>query len=120
LSDFDFEITVGDRLPVLRATLQGGDGKPLQLPSGSTCKLRMWKEGSYATPVINNQDCTFITQNTGADPNVLTEVQYDWDADDTIVGGVYRARFILQHPDSRIVTVPNGDEYLLIGIIAPV
>lgn len=117
----DFELTLNDRVPVLELELKGADGKALLLPVGSSAKWRMWRDGSYASPKINDVDLTIVSQRATPDDLVTkTVVKFAWRAGDTDTAGVWFGRVRGALSTGESYTVPNGvGEYVRVLISQP-
>lgn len=76
----------GDRLPVLRATLLGTDGAPLDLTTANSVTFKMRKRGSDVVKV--SAPATVTDAAAG-------KVQYAWGANDTDTAGQFDGEFIV-------------------------
>jgi hypothetical protein len=101
-----FYIKQNDTVPSIRATLQNGNGDPVDLIN-ATVRFHMRAIGSNSTTV--DAAAVIVTAEAGI-------VQYNWIADDTDTIGSYQAEFEVTYPDSTVETFPN-DGYVRIEII---
>lgn len=101
-----FYIKQNDTVPSIRATLQNGNGDPVDLINASV-RFHMRAIGANNTTV--DAAAVVITPAAGV-------VQYNWIADDTDTIGSYQAEFEVTYPDSTVETFPN-DGYVRIEII---
>jgi hypothetical protein len=116
----DFEIPVGDLVPIIEIELRGADGKALLLPAGSSAKLRMWLDGSYVTPKVN-ANMTIVSQRlVPEDLTTKTVVKYAWQGTDTNTPELYFARVKGTLNTGEPFSVPNGiGEYIRILVSQP-
>lgn len=101
-----FYIKQNDTVPSIRATLQNGNGNPIDLISANV-RFHMRAVGASTAKV--DAAATVISAASGI-------VQYDWAAGNTDTIGIYHAEFEVTYPDSTIETFPN-DGYILVQII---
>jgi len=101
-----FYIKQNDTVPSIRATLQNGNGDPVDLIN-ATVRFHMRAIGANNTTV----DAAAVVVSAAAGI-----VQYNWIADDTDTIGSYQAEFEVTYPDSTVETFPN-DGYVRIEII---
>lgn len=101
-----FYIKQNDTVPSIRATLQNGNGDPVDLIN-ATVRFHMRLIGANNTTV----DAAAVVVSAAAGI-----VQYNWIADDTDTIGSYQAEFEVTYPDSTVETFPN-DGYVRIEII---
>jgi hypothetical protein len=94
-----------DTLPVVDATLYGGDGNPINL-SGATVRFLV------ATP-----DGTLVVDGAASVIDAANgKVRYAWAPADTKTSGTFRAEFQITFGDGSILTVPN-DSYIPVRIV---
>ena len=101
-----FYIKQNDTVPSIRATLQNGNGDPVDLINANV-RFHMRAIGANNTKV--DAAAVVITPAAGV-------VQYNWVAADTDTIGSYQAEFEVTYPDSTVETFPN-DGYVRIEII---
>lgn len=101
-----FYIKQNDTVPSIRATLQNGNGDPVDLIN-ATVRFHMRAIGANNTTV--DAAAVVVSAADGI-------VQYNWIADDTDTIGSYQAEFEVTYPDSTVETFPN-DGYVRIEII---
>ena len=101
-----FYIKQNDTVPSIRATLQNGNGDPVDLIN-ATVRFHMRAIGANNTTV----DAAAVVVSAAAGI-----VQYNWIADDTDTIGSYQAEFEVTYPDSTVETFPN-DGYVRVEII---
>ena len=101
-----FYIKQNDTVPSIRATLQNGNGDPVDLINASV-RFHMRAIGANNTKV----DAAAVVVSAAAGL-----VQYNWIAADTDTIGSYQAEFEVTYPDSTVETFPN-DGYVRIEII---
>lgn len=101
-----FYIKQNDTVPSIRATLQNGNGDPVDLIN-ATVRFHMRAIGANNTTV--DAAAVVVSAEAGI-------VQYNWIADDTDRIGSYQAEFEVTYPDSTVETFPN-DGYVRIEII---
>jgi hypothetical protein len=101
-----FYIKQNDTVPSIRATLQNGNGDPVDLIN-ATVRFHMRAIGANNTTV--DAAAVVVSAEAGI-------VQYNWIADDTDTIGSYQAEFEVTYPDSTVETFPN-DGYVRIEII---
>jgi hypothetical protein len=99
-----FNIKVGDRLPVLAATLLDGDGAPVDLTTATGVTFRMRLQGSVS-PLFNSA-CVITGATTG-------QVEYRWGASDTVTAGTYDGEFVVTWTGGKVQTVPNAGSLLV-------
>lgn len=91
----------GDLLPLLRLTLYGDDGEPVEFTPGSTARFRMrlatLTSGAYALDVTDSLNLT--------SPGLLT---YTWQVGDTATAGQYYAEVVITDGSGKPQTFPNG------------
>lgn len=95
----EFNIKVGDRLPVLEAQLLDGNGEPVDLTTATTVAFRMRAQGSD-TPLFTT-NCVIISPADG-------QVEYRWAAGNTATAGPYDGEFVVTWNDTRVQTIPNA------------
>ena len=101
-----FYIKQNDTVPSIRATLQNGNGDPIDLIN-ATVRFHMRAIGASNTTV--DADATILNAASGI-------VQYNWTADDTDTIGSYQAEFEVTYPDATVETFPNNG-YIRVEII---
>lgn len=101
-----FYIKQNDTVPSIRATLQNGNGDPVDLIN-ATVRFHMRPIGGNSAKV--DAEAVVISAASGI-------VQYNWDAANTDAVGTYHAEFEVTYPDSTIETFPN-DGYITVQII---
>ena len=101
-----FYIKQNDTVPSIRATLQNGNGDPVDLIN-ATVRFHMRAIGANNTTV--DAAAVVVSAADGI-------VQYNWIADDTDTIGSYQAEFEVTYHDSTVETFPN-DGYVRIEII---
>jgi hypothetical protein len=94
----DFFLTVGDRQPVIQATLLDPNANPIDL-NGATVAFSM-ATANGATEGLGGPAAII------GDPTKAV-VQYAWDAGDTLTQGDYDAEWIVTFSDGRQMTFPN-------------
>ncbi len=95
---------VGDRLPVLAATLLDVNGSAIDL-TGLTVDFHMRKVG--ATALTATGTCTVVSPTAGT-------VTYAWAAGDTATAGDYEGEFQINYSGSRTLTVPNQNSFPIV------
>lgn len=96
----EFNIKVGDRLPVLVATILDGDGAAVNLSTATTVAFRMRTQGGSGAALFTT-NCVITDATNGV-------VEYRWAAGNTSAAGTYDGEFVVTWNDGRIQTVPNG------------
>ena len=97
LDDYDFTIKQNDRLPALQATLEDGEGNPVDL-TGTTIKFKM--RGASATTLKVDAGATIVSPTLGT-------VKYEWAAAETDTPGDYYGEFEVTSA-GKTLTFPNG------------
>ncbi len=92
-----FYLKQNDTAPSIRATLENGNGDPIDLINASV-RFHMRALGSN-TKV--DAAATVISAALGI-------VQYNWIAADTNTVGTYTAEFEVTYPDATVETFPNN------------
>lgn len=92
-----FYIRQGDRLPVLRATLQDRAGT-VDLTNAGTILFHMRQQDG--TAVVSGTATTYGSTVHGT-------AQYEWAAGDTAIAGIYRAEFEAIFTGDKHETFPN-------------
>lgn len=100
-----FYIKQNDTVPSIRATLQNGNGDPVDLINAS---VRFHMRAIGANTAV---DAAAVVVSAAAGI-----VQYNWTATDTDIIGSYQAEFEVTYPDSTVETFPN-DGYIRVEII---
>lgn len=95
----DFSIKRNDTEPPLKATLEDGDGDPVDV-SGATVTFHMKESRSGQTVV--DKPATLV--NDGEDG----QVKYSWDGEDTEDAGEYDAEFEVEYGAGGVETFPNS------------
>lgn len=93
-----FFIKQNDTAPSIRATLENGNGDPINL-TGATVRFHMRVLGANNTKV--DAAATVISASAGI-------VQYNWIAADTNTIGTYTAEFEVTYADNTVETFPNN------------
>ena len=93
-----FYLKQNDTAPSIRATLENGNGDPIDLIN-ATVRFHMRALGSNTTKV--DAAATVISAALGI-------VQYNWVAVDSNTIGTYTAEFEVTYPDTTVETFPNN------------
>lgn len=110
MSDYDFQIKRGDRLPTIQASLTDGSGAAVNL-TDATVKFLM-RPRTSATPTVNAAAAIVGTATAGV-------VQYAWSAGDTDTAGEYLAEFEVTFLDGRKASFPS-DGYTRVRVLPDV
>lgn len=105
MRDPDFFLTVGDRLPVISATLLDPAGNPVDLTG---------VQGVAFTMALSDRSADAITGAAppAGDPTT-GGVAYAWADGDTLVAGDYDIEWTVTFSDGRQMTFPNDCPSLL-------
>jgi aspartate 1-decarboxylase len=90
----DFEIVVGDRIPIFEVTLDGADDL-----TGATAAFYLTADPSGAVK-INGAAATIANASTRV-------VQYAWASGDTDTAGTYEAKIVVTLASGKTITYPN-------------
>ena len=93
-----FYLKQNDTAPSIRATLENGNGDPIDLIN-ATVRFHMRALGSTTTKV--DAAATVVSAS-------LVIVQYNWVAADSNTIGTYTAEFEVTYPDTTVETFPNN------------
>ncbi len=91
-----FHIKKGDRLPAIKATLEGPDGKAVDLTDAASFRFLM--EGLTPGTALLDSGPT------------AGRLVYFWEAGETDTIGAFKAEFEVTWNDGRVQTFPNSDE----------
>lgn len=103
LRTHEFEIKVGNTLPVLATTLQTGATRtpePIDLTSAISVGLTMALHEHPKTKVIDMGSADFVADATGT-------VSYPWQPGDTDLAGLYDIEWTIVFPGGNVMTVPS-------------
>lgn len=91
-----FYIKRNDTAPPFRAILKDGDGDIVNV-TGATVRFHMNKRDGTA---VVNAAATINSATAG-------DVEYNWDAADTALAGIYNAEFEVTYANTTVETFPN-------------
>ncbi len=108
----DFTINQGDTWPPLKATLQTrnettGVWEALDLENPKANKVTMLATSTEPEALQIGGQCVLKENGKGG------YVEYDWEAGDTSLAGIYRLQFQIEWVGGKIQTVPNANYYVL-------
>lgn len=89
---------VGDRLPVLTATLRDANG-PVDISDAQHVQLTLRREGS---------EQTFMHVEAAIDDGENGRVRYEWQDDDLDKSGTFQLEWLVTWPSGESMTFPNN------------
>jgi len=105
MSNYIFEMSVGDTSPKLEVTCKTKAGVVIPVTGASEIRFIMLSQDKVTEKVNNIANTSIIDGANGI-------IDYTWQTGDTDTAGVYLSRFKVTFSDGSVETFPNAGRYI--------